>query len=419
MSETQQLSDQSSGPLFAPSLQPSNDPSAGPLSEQLSALIDDIYAAALDRSLWADVLRRTAEFVCDQVGAQAVLAYDAAHKDAPDKPADVHDEFGVDPHFAPLQPEQYARLEPAASTLLLLGSGPAAGPTDIPDDECPATQSEPHAYPDAYNEWAEPQGFADCVHGVLDKWATGGAQMSLVRHQASALLDDGTRARMRLIVPHLRRAMIIGNVIELRRTEAATLLDLVDGLSAAMFLVSAGGRIVHANASGHAMLAQGSLLRVAAGRLTTADAPAEQALDHAMTGDLGGDAAGGVKSTPVPLRARDGDRYVAHVLPLACIARARAGISCEAAAAVLVHKPAVETGISQEVIGKHYKLSRTELRVLLAFVQLDTVNELAAALGIVVSTAKTHLHRVFTKTGARRKADLVKLVAGYASPIVN
>src|SRR5262249_37048767 len=150
------------------------------------------------------------------------------------------------------------------------------------------------------------------------------------------------------------------------------------------------------------------------GRLTTADAPAEQALDHAMTGD-----AAGAKSTPVPLRARDGDRYVAHVLPLACIARARAGISCEAAAAVLVHKPAVETGISQEVIGKHYKLSRTELRVLLAFVQLDTVNELAAALGIVVSTAKTHLHRVFTKTGARRKADLVKLVAGYASPIVN
>jgi len=241
----------------------------------------------------------------------------------------------------------------------------------------------------------------------------------LVRHQASALLDDGTRARMRLIVPHLRRAMIIGNVIELRRTEAATLLDLVDGLSAAMFLVSAGGRIVHANASGHAMLAQGSLLRVAAGRLTTADAPAEQALDHAMTGDLGGDAAGGVKSTPVPLRARDGDRYVAHVLPLACIARARAGISCEAAAAVLVHKPAVETGISQEVIGKHYKLSRTELRVLLAFVQLDGADELAERLGIAVPTAKTHLHRVFTKTGAKRKADLVKLVAGYASPLVH
>jgi len=52
-------------------------------------------------------------------------------------------------------------------------------------------------------------------------------------------------------------------------------------------------------------------------------------------------------------------------------------------------------------------------------VQLDSVEELAAALGIVVPTAKTHLHRVFTKTGAKRRADLVKLVAGYASPLVN
>jgi DNA-binding CsgD family transcriptional regulator len=32
---------------------------------------------------------------------------------------------------------------------------------------------------------------------------------------------------------------------------------------------------------------------------------------------------------------------------------------------------------------------------------------------------KTHLHRVFEKTGAKRQADLVKLMAGYASPLVS
>jgi DNA-binding CsgD family transcriptional regulator len=31
----------------------------------------------------------------------------------------------------------------------------------------------------------------------------------------------------------------------------------------------------------------------------------------------------------------------------------------------------------------------------------------------------THLPRLFAKTGTERQADLVKLVAGYASPLVN
>src|SRR5262249_544183 len=149
------------------------------------------------------------------------------------------------------------------------------------------------------NAWAQPRGFVDCVHGILDKWATGATQVSVQRHEASGPVDDATHARMRLIEPHLRRAMIVGNVIDLRRAEAATLVKLVDGISAAMFLVSAGGRIVHANASGHAMLAQGSLLRAAGGRLAPIDAEAELALCEAMAD--GGDAAVGVQGIAVPL----------------------------------------------------------------------------------------------------------------------
>jgi DNA-binding CsgD family transcriptional regulator len=377
-------------------------------AEQLSALIDDIYDAALDRSLWVDVLRRVAEFVCAQTGG--LLSRDAMRKSA-----HVHYEFGVEPHNTQHNLDQHAKLEPTGSTLLLFGTGRVLSTTDfMPYDEFVETR--------CYEEWAPPQDFVDCVHAILDQSATGSAHVNILRREASGLVDDATRARMHLIVPHLRRALLIGNVIDLRRTEAATLVDLLDGISAAMFLVSASGRIVHANASGHAMLAQGSLLRATGGKLAPIDADAEQALYDAMAD--GGDAAAEAKGTAVPLTARDGDRYVAHVRPLTSGARRRVGATCEAAAAVFVHRPAVETGTPQEVIAKHYKLSPTQLRVLLAVVQLDsvqldTMRGVAEALGITISTLKTHLHRVFTKTGTKRKADLVKLVAGYASPLVN
>jgi FixJ family two-component response regulator len=45
------------------------------------------------------------------------------------------------------------------------------------------------------------------------------------------------------------------------------------------------------------------------------------------------------------------------------------------------------------------------------------VPEIAPVLGISETTVKTHLQHVFEKTGTQRQADLVKLVAGYISPI--
>jgi DNA-binding CsgD family transcriptional regulator len=226
------------------------------------------------------------------------------------------------------------------------------------------------------------------------------------------------RRRMRLIVPHLRRAVLIGRVIDLKTAEAATFADAADGISAGMFFVDASARIVHANASGHAMLAQGSLLRVVDGRLVPIDASAEPALNEVYAMAERGDAAVGVKGIAVPLMALDGERHVAHVLPLTSGARRRAGASYAAAAAMFVQKAALDTPSPQEVIGKLYKLTPTELRVLLAIVQVGSPAAAAETLGIAESTVKTHLHRVFTKTGTKRQADLVKLVAGYASPFV-
>jgi hypothetical protein len=101
-----------------------------------------------------------------------------------------------------------------------------------------------------HKEWAQPQGWVDWVSAVLEKSATSFAFMSVIRDKPRGLVDDGARRRMRLVVPHVRRAVLIGKVIDLKTTEATTLADALDGLSAGFFLVDAGGRIVHANAAG-------------------------------------------------------------------------------------------------------------------------------------------------------------------------
>jgi DNA-binding CsgD family transcriptional regulator len=186
-----------------------------------------------------------------------------------------------------------------------------------------------------------------------------------------------------------------------------------------MLLVDAFGRVVHANAAGHGLLAEGSVLGVAGRKLAAHDGSAEQALHDVFLAAGSGDAAVGIKGIAVPITARGGERYVAHVLPLTSGARRRAGASYAAVAALLVHKATLDTPSPPEVIAKTYRLTPSELRVLLAVVEVGGGPEVAEALGIAETTVRFHLRQLFEKTGARPQADLVKLVAGFTNPVVD
>jgi DNA-binding CsgD family transcriptional regulator len=194
-------------------------------------------------------------------------------------------------------------------------------------------------------------------------------------------------------------------------TNAAPLADVLDGLGAGLFVVDAAGRIVHANAAGRAILRERLVLRAADGHLVACENRAAAALRELLVR-----AAGSRQEPPaLPLSAGDDGPFVAHVLSLASEAHPGSG---SALVAVLVHKAAIETHCPPGVIAELYNLTRSEVRVLFAIVQVGGVAETAQALGIAEATVKTHLHRLFGKTGASRQADLVKLVAGFSNPLV-
>lgn len=196
------------------------------------------------------------------------------------------------------------------------------------------------------------------------------------------------------------------------------LADAGDGLSAGMAFVDAGGRIVHANVSGHAMLAAGDFLRASSGRVAAVDPQSDRALREVLVAAGTGDAAVGGKGIAIPLISRTGERYVAHVLPLTCGARRRAGASYAAVAVLIVHKASVKPPSPPEMIAKSFNLTPGELRVLLGIVEVGGVAGTAEALGIAVGTVKTHLLHLFAKTGTKRQAELVKLVAGFSNLLV-
>jgi len=368
--------------------------------EKLWGLIAGIYDAALDSALWPEALASITGFVNGRVGGLLV-------KDATAKRVDVYCHAGLDPHYLKLYSETYGRLGPVATSLCGEVEQVASIPELVPYDE--------FLRGTFYREWAKPQGWVDVAVGVLEKSAEGCAYLGMARDEASGMVDDEMRRRMAFVVPHVRRAVLIGKTLEFKRAEAATFADVLDGLSVGMILIDSLGRIVHANAAGNQILEGADFLRAVGGRLVANDPQVDRLLRDAAADS--GDAAIGVKGIALTLTAHNGERYVVHVLPLTSGARRLAGAAYTATAALFVRKAAMAGPSAPEAIAKAYRMTATELRVLLAIVEIGGVPEVAAALGIADTTVKTHLGRLFTKTGAGRQADLVKLVAGFATPL--
>jgi DNA-binding CsgD family transcriptional regulator len=57
-----------------------------------------------------------------------------------------------------------------------------------------------------------------------------------------------------------------------------------------------------------------------------------------------------------------------------------------------------------------FDLTPAESKVALALCQGDTPTQIAERLGVAISTVRSHLKIIFSKTGATRQADLVRLL---------
>jgi DNA-binding CsgD family transcriptional regulator/PAS domain-containing protein len=379
----------------------------------LSALIGDIYDAALDPARWRDVLASVARYIG---GASASLFSKTAGR----PPGLLVYEYGIEPPYRRLYLDQYIKLDPAPTAGHYTRTGAATTrrifsevgqPIAAVDLISPAGFFETRFY----REWAHPQGLVDFVSAVLDNSVASAAMFGVFRHKRDGLTDDGARQRMRLIVPHIRRALLVSRLIATRTFEAETLAVAFDGLSSGVIVVDINADVIYANLAGHELLRAGDMLRINGGRLAAADMDSDQILREVIAAAADPTSPQSISDRTLPLVAHDGSHSVAHVMPLTT--RLRAGVCSPTGVVLIVHRVALEKPAS-EAIAKLYRLTPSELRVLLSLVEIGGVPDVAKVLGISEATVRTHVARLFAKTGAARQADLVKIVAGFSSPLV-
>jgi DNA-binding CsgD family transcriptional regulator len=372
--------------------------------EVFSALTSDIYGAVLDKSRWLDVLRQTTQFVGAQAG---MLLWSSEVSEAADP---LHCSFGIERRYAESYAEHYANLDPVMAAMFSREIGDVASATEL----VPRSEFVESPF---YKDWARPQGWIKSVQANLDKSPKSFVYLSLWCNETGGLADGPAVDRLRLLASHLRRAILLRQIVDRHTAEAATLGDTLDGIGPGLFFLNADAEILESNANGRAMLEQGTPVRAHGGRLVLADRSASRGLAEILCGFQGGSAARTARPASVLLSAHASEPFIAHVAPLIEGMRRSTGSAYTAVAAVFVQKASFELPSSREVIAKTYKLTPTELRVLLAIVEVGGVPKVSETIGVSLSTVRTHLRQLFAKTGTDRQADLVKLVAAYANPL--
>ncbi len=104
-------------------------------------------------------------------------------------------------------------------------------------------------------------------------------------------------------------------------------------------------------------------------------------------------------------------------LPLTSGSRRAAGATYSAVAAIFVREATFDTPSPPEAIAKTYHLTPMELRILIAIVEVGGVPAVADALGHGRDHGQDPSRPALRQDRRSRQADLVKLVAGFSSPL--
>jgi DNA-binding CsgD family transcriptional regulator/PAS domain-containing protein len=364
--------------------------------ERITGLINDIYDAALDASLWPQVLRRAMALLG---GASAAIFSDST------LPTDrFYSSVDVDPAFGESYVSHYVKLNPFIPFEERLAAGTVFSAADAMPHE--ALRASPF-----FNEWARPQGFADFVGAIIEKSPRRMTKLMVNRDEGQGPADERSLGLLRLLTPHFRRAVAIARALERSESKSGALGEVLERLSSAVIFVDRDGRLVHANGPAAQMLTENGVLSWSGGKLRVGNERAAAHLEAILASAHRGQPAPQCCALSVAHRTPNGECMSVHVLPLSAGTRRHATAPAAAAAAIVVAQRTWDLPQRLQSAARLYALTPAESRVVGVLLTGCTIGNAAKALGIKEATVKTHLQHVFDKTGTRRQVDLARRIA--------
>lgn len=258
-----------------------------------------------------------------------------------------------------------------------------------------------------YNGFLAPQDCDDLLIAPITRGEETGSTITLWRPSRHEAWTEKDVLRFRGLVPHLARAVRVGDRFGAIEAINAFSAEALFRLDRGLFIVTRSALVLFANGIAESLLGEHAGLKLRQQCLST-EQPAQNQLLHQLIAAAVQQKRGGsmivtrgdaapLLLTVIPLRA---DSWIA--------------VGGQPGAMVLTKdlNPAAPRPL--DAFSRHYGLTPAETRAARELLVGDGIAGVARRLQISEATARTHRLRVFQKTGVRRQAELVRLILEWS-----
>ncbi len=286
------------------------------------------------------------------------------------------------------------------------------GSTLFPDEQLAETAF--------YREWMKPQGLA--CEGPLSHAAPFSARrqgwlMCIYRLEGARAFDSDDIALCDLLAPHLVASSVLFDCFSRLRRKRVALSEVVDRFSLGILLLDAEGRLLIANLAARRILEADDGLSLRDGLLRLDGAQADSELRQILQDAIGWRERGsGSAGAELWVARPSGKRsYLANIVPINA-AEPNSALGDDVAV-VLLTVPDADQSVAADRIRRLYKLTGAEAELIRLMAEGFTLEEISRERGVTISTTRTHLKHVFSKTGTARQSELVAKVLSSRVPL--
>ncbi|PTD16869.1 helix-turn-helix transcriptional regulator [Sphingomonas fennica] len=373
------------------------------LEPRLSGLIAHLYDAAVDDSLWAGTATRIAETL-GSTSTVLKLHSDSARVNLLECTGNLM-----------VSEREQAWADDWHRKDLWVERSVAYGMQRIITDEDLVTREE-QARSGFYQEWLRHLDIHHMLGAVFPAADGAIGVLGIHRPQGAGAYTNHERKQAALVLPHLQRALRLGQRFAAVSQSHAAALQALDRLDTGVLMVDGTGRVIQASSIAEQLLRENAELAVISGRLALRPPALHDRLLALVRGAM--DTArgkianpGAALSVPRPHRMP----LALEVSPLRPLASAFG----EQRPCVLVFIRDPEAPITVARLRELFGLTRTEAAVAAALGRGASLEDIASGMGIGLATVRSHLKRILAKTGTHRQAEAAALLARSVSTVSN
>ncbi|WP_341643920.1 helix-turn-helix transcriptional regulator [Thauera sp. SDU_THAU2] len=264
-----------------------------------------------------------------------------------------------------------------------------------------------------YQHWCEPVDVFHVMGADISTPDSGKLRFRLTRAESAPRFSDLDRSRCEALLPHLRRALHIHNLLDRSESLGSLYSQAIGRLSVGTIVLDDSGRVLEQNLIARELLEASDGLKLVGGRLEASYPSDNRELQSLIRNAFvrqrpgGGDALMAASAMSV---SRPSGQVSLGVVVEPVPSQEWAEGKGQPSVLVYIRDATGKSLASTAAAKQLFNLTPAETALAMELANGLSLEEAAEALNIRRNTARAHLRSIFSKTGVRRQTELVRIM---------